>query len=84
MTNGYGNLKPNITLQTGAVFSAAMAASGAVPLSSVTFTDLPEHSFSLTLEAECLCGENLVFRFPAVTFPSFDSRLCGERRNVRL
>lgn len=79
MTNGYGNLKPNITLQTGAVFSAAMAASGAVPLSSVTFTDLPEHSFSLTLEAECLCGENLVFRFPAVTFPSFDSRLCGEK-----
>ena len=40
MTNGYSNLKPNIALQTGAVFSAAMAASGALPLSSVTLTDL--------------------------------------------
>ena len=78
MTNGYSNLKPNIALQTGAVFSAAMAASGALPLSSVTLTDLPETNFTLTLEAVCRCGENIVFEYPRISFSSFNFRLCGE------
>lgn len=78
MTNGYSNLKPNIALQTGAVFSAAMAASGALPLSSVTLTDLPEANFTLTLEVVCRCGENIVFEYPRISFSSFNFRLCGE------
>lgn len=79
MTNGYSNLKPNIVLQTGTVFSAAMAASGAVPLACVTLVDLPAHPFSLKLEVTCQSGENLVFAFAPAHFPAFDTHLCGDK-----
>ena len=79
MTHGYSNLKPNIVLQTGTVFSAAMAASGAVPLASVTLADLPAHPFSLKLEVTCQSSENLVFAFAPAHFPAFDTHLCGDK-----
>ncbi len=76
MTNGYGNRKPNMTLQAEPIFSAAMAASGLVPLISVTFAELPETPFCLTLEMTGVCEKEVFATFPRRIFPAFDASFC--------
>ena len=82
MNKGYSNLKPNIALQAGCVFSASIAAAGIAPLNAVILSDLPEGNFDLTVEAVCRCAEQTVFRVPKKTFYSFNTALfdCGEKQ----
>lgn len=82
MTNGYGNRKPNMTLQTEPNFSAAMAAAGLVPLVSVTLSELPEASFDLALEVTGVCDREVFVSFPRRAFHAFDTSFCGESRKT--
>lgn len=78
MTKGYGNQKPNMTLQTSPVFSASMVAAGLCPLHSITLTELPQTKVCLTLEITAICEKKTFLSFSKRMIPDFVPVLCGE------